>query len=279
MNKAKRSSMLCPNCGRLVSIHEPTCHHCGIARPGAWWNRLLSGWRGDPNRLVLWLIYLNGAMFLISLVLDLRYISVTPNPLSFLSPSTEALVLLGAAGTGTMQGVQGWWTLWAANYLHAGILHIFFNMAALRQLAPLVIREYGPDRMVSIYTIGGVLGFLVSYLAGVRLTIGASAAVCALVGAILYYGRSRGGSYGTALFRQVGGWVLLIFIFGFVVPGINNWGHGGGMAAGILLGYALGYQERKPARLWHKWIAGACALVTLLVLVYAVFTAFLIRFS
>jgi rhomboid protease GluP len=120
---------------------------------------------------------------------------------------------------------------------------------------------------------------LVSYLAGVRLTIGASAAVCALVGAILYYGKSRGGIYGTALFKQVGGWVLFIFIFGFIVPGINNWGHGGGMAAGLLLGYALGYQERRSVRLWHKWMAGACVLATLLVLVYAVVTAFLIRLS
>jgi rhomboid protease GluP len=233
--------------------------------------------RRDPRQLVLWIIYINVAMFVLALLMDLKYISIAPHPLSFLSPSIDALVLLGAAGTGTIQGAHGWWSLLAANYLHAGILHIFFNMAALRQLAPLVIREYGSERMVIIYTIGGVLGFLLSFLMGVRLTIGASAAVCALVGAILYYGKSRGGIYGTALFKQVGGWVIFLFIFGFLVPGINNWGHGGGMAAGLILGYVLGYQERKPVRLWHKWIAGLCALSTVLVLMYAVATAFLIR--
>ena len=220
--------MLCPNCGLLINTNEPRCHHCGIAKPGAWWNRLLSGWRQDPKKIVQWIIYTNAAMFVVSLLVDLKYISTAPDPLSFLSPSIDALAALGAAGTITIQGAHGWWSLLAANYLHAGILHIFFNMAALRQLAPVVIREFGLERMITIYTLGGVLGFLISYLAGVRLSIGASAAVCALVGAILYYGKSRGGTYGTALFKQVGGWVAFIFIFGFIVPGINNWGHGGG---------------------------------------------------
>lgn len=267
--------MLCPACGRLININEPHCHHCGMARPGAWWNRYLTAWHRDPRRLVLGVIYLNGAMFIIALLFDLRFISIAPQPLSFLSPSTDALIMLGATGTSAIHGAYGWWSLLAANYLHAGILHIFFNMAALRQLAPVVIREYGSDRMIIIYTLGGLLGFLLSVMAGVRLTIGASAAVCALVGAILYYGKSRGGTYGTALYKQVGGWVLFIFIFGLIVPGINNWGHGGGMAAGILLAYLMGYQDRKAARPWHKWLSGICIMSTLLVLLWAVVTAFL----
>ena len=115
MNKSQRSSILCPNCGRLVSIDEPNCHHCGIARPGAWWNRLFATLGRSPRQLVLWIIYINAAMFAISLLLDLGYISIAPHPLSFLSPSIEALVLLGAAGTGTIQGAHGWWSLLAAN--------------------------------------------------------------------------------------------------------------------------------------------------------------------
>jgi rhomboid protease GluP len=97
------------------------------------------------------------------------------------------------------------------------------------------------------------------------------------VGAILYYGKSRGGTYGTALYKQVGVWVVFLFVFGFLVPGINNWGHGGGIAAGLLLGFLLGYQERRPERLWHKWMAAICAVSTLLVLIWAVFSALLQR--
>ena len=140
----------------------------------------------------------------------------------------------------------------------AGFFTSLFNMLALRQISPLVIREYGTHRMIVIYTLSGVFGFLVSYLAGVSLTIGASAAVCGLIGAALYYGKRRGGTYGQAVYRQVGGWALGIALFGLAMPGINNWAHGGGMAAGILLGLLMGYHERKKENLRHRLAAGLC---------------------
>ena len=121
--------------------------------------------------------------------------------------------------------------------------------------------------------------FRSSYLAGVHFTIGASAAVCALVGAAIYYGKSRGGTYGRQVFQQVGGWALSIFVFGLLVPGINNWAHGGGMATGILCGLLLGYQENRREMLNHRLLGGACVLGTILVLFWAVVTAVFYRFS
>jgi rhomboid protease GluP len=150
-------------------------------------------------------------------------------------------------------------------------------MVALRQLAVVVNREFGVYRMLVIYTLGGVIGYWISYLAGIAFTIGASASVCGLVGAILYYGKSRGGIYGRNLYRQIAVWVVFLFIFGLLVPGINNWGHGGGILAGIGLGYLLGYQERKRENLFHKILAGACAVATVLVLIWAVSTAVVYR--
>jgi rhomboid protease GluP len=179
-------------------------------------------------------------------------------------------VLLGATGTIPIDHLHRWWSLVSANYLHGGIFHILFNMLALRQIAPLVLREYGVNRMVILYTLSGVIGFFVSYLAGVMLTIGASAAVCGLIGATLYYGKSRGGAYGQAIYRQIAGWALGILVFGFLIPGVNNWGHGGGIGAGIVLGLLLGYQERKRERLFHKTLAGICVLLTVMILVWAV---------
>jgi rhomboid protease GluP len=156
-----------------------------------------------------------------------------------------------------------WWSPLSANYLHGSILHILFNMLALRQLGPLVVEEYGVYRMFIIYTLGGIFGFLVSYLAGVPLTIGASAAIMSLIGAILYFGKSRGGAYGQIIFRQIGGWVIGIFLFGLLVPGINNWGHGGGILGGAILGFFLGYQERRRENLLHKLLAVLCIIVTI----------------
>ncbi len=195
------------------------------------------------------------------------------NPLTFLSPSDTSLFLLGATGTVPIDKYHRLWTLVSASFLHGGILHIFFNMAALRQLGAVVTREFGVYRMFVIYTVSGIAGFLISYLAGIAFTIGASASVCGLVGALLYYGKSRGGIYGSNLYRQISIWVIFLFVFGFIVPGINNWGHGGGILAGIILGYLLGYLEKKKENLIHKMLAGACGVVTLAVLIWAVGTA------
>lgn len=195
------------------------------------------------------------------------------NPLTFLSPSDTSLFLLGATGTVPIDKYHRLWTLISASYLHGGVLHIFFNMAALGQLASVVDREFGVYRMFVIYTVSGIIGFSISYLAGVALTIGASASVCGLVGAALYYGKSRGGIYGRNLYRQISIWIILLFVFGLIVPGINNWGHGGGILAGIIFGYLLGYQEKKRENIIHKILAGVCAVVTLAVLIWAIGTA------
>ncbi len=224
----------------------------------------------DPYVLIKSIISVNVAIYVISLLLNPKGFGLALNPLTFLSPSGPILELLGATGRAPIDADQRYWTLVAANYLHGSILHIFFNMAALRQLGLLVAREYGVYRMFIIYTLGGIIGFVVSYLASVSWTIGASAAVCGLAGALLYYGKSRGGIYGRTLYKQIGIWVILLFIFGILIPVINNWGHGGGIAAGIGLGFLLGYQERKKENRFHKLLAGSCAVLTLVILGWAV---------
>jgi len=209
-------------------------------------------------------------MFVISLLLNPRSTGFSSSPFYFLSPSNNSLLLLGATGTIPIDSLHRWWTLVSANYLHGGILHILFNMMAFRQIAHLVLREYGAYRMIILYTLSGVTGFLVSYLAGVTFTIGASAAVCGLIGTMLYYGKSRGGVYGQAIYKQIGGWALGLFLFGLLMPGINNWGHGAGICAGVVLGFLLGYQERVRENLFHKILAGVCVVSTLVILGWAV---------
>jgi rhomboid protease GluP len=209
-------------------------------------------------------------MYVISLLLNPWSTGLSLNPFSFLSPENKSLLLLGATGTIPIDHLHRWWTLVSANYLHGGVLHILFNMVAFRQIAHLVLREYGTYRMLILYTLSGVTGFFVSYLAGVSFTIGASAAVCGLIGATLYYGKSRGGVYGQAIFRQIGGWAFGLFLFGLLVPGVNNWGHGGGICAGVILGLLLGYQERARENLYHRILAGVCVALTVLILAWAV---------
>jgi len=265
-----KNSLLCPNCRRLISRDERICPYCGTGHPGSWWknNRLMAG-LSDESRLVSLILYANVGMYILSLLLNPRAAGMAINPFDFLSPDSRSLLILGSTGTVAIFELQRWWSLVSANYLHGSLLHILFNMMALRQLGPLVIREYGAHRMLTIYTLGGVAGFVLSFLAGIRFTIGASAAVCSLIGAMLYYGRSRGGTYGRAIYSQIGGWAVSIFVFGLLVPGINNWGHGGGMAAGAMLGLLLGYRERRRENILHKFLGAGCALLTVLVLAWA----------
>ena len=279
MQGDRRKSILCPHCSKLISADERSCPHCGVSRPGARWKNLpITRGLLQSDQLIKTIIYANVGMYLISLLMNPTRMGLSANPFMFLSPSNGALLLLGSTGTIPIDQGHRWWTLVSANYLHGGILHIVFNMIALYQIGPLVLREYGANRLIGLYTLGGIFGFLVSYFAGVRLTLGASAAVCSLIGASLYYGKSRGGAYGQAIYKQISGWVLVLFLFGFLVPGINNWGHGGGIVGGIVLGYFLGYHERTRENLFHKSLATVCVVLTVAVLAWAILSSVYYRF-
>ena len=270
MNRPARSSILCPNCRRLISADEPRCPHCGEIRPGSRLkNNFFTRYLGQSDQLVRTIIIANVGMFFLSLFLNSRMPGLSMNPFHVLSPENRSLLFLGATGTIPIDRFGRIWTVLSAMYLHGGLLHIVFNMLALSQLAPLAIREYGGYRTICIYTLGGMAGFWISYRAGVTFTIGASGAVCALIGALLYYGLSRGGLYGQALFKQIGAWAVGIMLFGFMVPGINNWAHGGGLLAGAALGFFLGYQERRKEGCLHRILGYGCAGVTMVILAYA----------
>ena len=280
MTQTGRTSILCPSCRRLISSYETQCPYCGTARPAAWWRRLVpENLMADPADAVNIIMYVNIALFVYSLFLGFQASDVSMNPLMFLSPSSQSLLMLGATGTIPIMHFHWWWTLISASYLHGGLLHIFFNMMALRQIAPFVISEYGFNRFFIIYTATGVAGFFLSYLAGIPFTIGASASICGLIGATLYYGKSRGDIFGENIYKQVMGWVIGLAIFGFLVPGINNWGHGGGLAGGIALGFLLGYDGKKRETGLHRTLAMLCIILTVGILVWAVFQSLYFQFA
>ncbi len=268
----KRTSLLCPNCRKLISADEPKCPYCGLSNPGAqnFFFGNLSGLSLDITRTI---IYINVGFYILSLFVGASGISLAADPFTFLSPSQEGLFILGATGRIPIAGFGRWWTLIAASYLHGGLMHIAFNMLALMQLGPFVRQEFGFNRFVIIYTVTGIIGFFLSFLAGVPITIGASASLCGLIGAIVYYGKSRGGFYGEAIYKQAMGWIVGLIIFGLLVPGINNWAHGGGVISGIGCAWLLGYREQRREGIMHRVLATGCVVLTVLVLLWAVIQA------
>jgi rhomboid protease GluP len=262
-----RKSILCPNCRKLISRDEPACPYCGLIRPGLHntagvIRKIFLG--SDPVRTI---IYVNIALYVLSLILG--GIS-TEGSFNFLSPSSQSLFLLGASGTIPVIGAHRYWTLISASFLHGGILHIAFNMMALYQLGPFVLREFGFHRFINLYIITGICGFAVSVLFGVPFTIGASASICGLIGAIIYFGKSRGDHYGEIIYKEAMGWVVGLIVFGLIFSGINNWAHGGGILSGIGLAFLMGYNDNKQESAWIKLLAYACILITVLVLIWAV---------
>lgn len=232
----------------------------------------------QARHLIRGIIAVNAFMFLASLVISGRQISFSINPLQALAPSTDTLIFMGATGTVPITAYQEWWSLLTAGWLHGSLLHIIFNMTALVQIGYLVTATFGVHRMFIIYTFSSLAGFYLSFVAGVEVTIGASAAICGLIGATLYYGKSRGGDFGQAVYKQTMGWVLSLIVFGLAIPGINNWGHGGGLVAGAATAWALGYHENKKESSWHFMLSVLLMVITLLFLVWSVVTALMLSF-
>src|SRR5258708_37526530 len=87
-----------------------------------------------------------------------------------------------------------WWRLVTAMFLHAGLVHIGFNMMALMQFGPALEELYGSARYLFFYVVTGMFGFLVSAALG-NYSLGASGALLGLVGLMLAVTTKRGGSY------------------------------------------------------------------------------------
>jgi len=271
--RRRSGSSLCYACGKLNRVDAAVCFHCGARAPGLW------GFGGSIGSLVRGLdwsravIVLCVVVYVASLLLDLPAAMRMRGVFNFLSPSSAALNALGM--TGAYAWAHGrWWTLISAIYLHGGLLHLVFNLFWVRQLAPEVEELFGRSRLTVIFTAGGVVGFVVSDLMGVPFSVGASGAIFGLLGALVSYGRTRGGAFGVAIMRQYGHWALILFILGFLMPGVNNLAHAGGFVGGYLAGALLGSRERRPERPAEDIVASVVIVLTVASFVLALWTTF-----
>jgi rhomboid protease GluP len=198
----------------------------------------------------------------------------------FLQPARPALILFGATNPELVSEAGLWWTILSASWLHGSAIHLIFNMLSVRQLAPGVAELYGPGRMVIIYTAGGVAGFALSVLWGIldlppipllgggsqALTMGASACITGLLGAIYYYGHRSGSGIARSYATQS---IIFVLIQGVFLRGIiNNLAHIGGIIGGYAAARFL--DPLKPERVDHIVIALICLGASLLSVVISV---------
>lgn len=249
--------VLCTNCRKLISSEEKVCPHCGAKNPTAMAGTLSLLTKGKLD-LTLVLINVSGVLYAVSIIADPSALTAVDlssvwGLLSFGSPTAGGLYLLGMTG-GLAWSCGHWWTLLTATVLHGSLLHIFFNLYWLRLLGPLTQAEFGPVRFILIYFLTGVSGFLLSNLWQAPPTIGASCSIFGLMGALIVYGRRRGGQFGQRLSQQITAWALITFLISFAIPHVNNAGHIGGFIGGLALG-ALFPARPVPAGRWLQLAA------------------------
>ena len=238
-----QGSVVCAQCGKLVGINEPTCPYCGAWRPGLYgWAPVLRTLIGARLDLMTLIVGACVTLYALSLLLQPEAITQARGLLSFLSPGSRALYQLGMTNGALVFEFGWWWTLLTAIYLHGGLLHIFFNVMWIRNLGPAATEVYGPARTFVLFNVAGAFGFLVSNFMSGGPTIGASGAVFGLLAALIVYGRKRGSSMMT---QQLWQWAIILAIFGFIVPNVNNWAHGGGFAGGWVAAHVMGFSDEQ----------------------------------
>jgi rhomboid protease GluP len=221
-----------------------------------------------PGELVRFLGTTNVMLFITALLIAPQTVNYTLNPSVFLSPGTNVLFKLGASGTLPVFADDRWWTLITANYLHGSLLHLIFNVSSLNSVGKITISIYGPTRLFLVYFGGGVAAMGVSSMAGIPLTIGASGAICALIGAMSYDDwRANKGNLKMRI-TSVGVWIVFIALIGLTLPNVNNWAHAVGFASGFLLGWGVWPRTTQKDDSLFRFAAGSCMLLTIATLVY-----------
>ncbi len=243
---------MCPSCGSLVGVRDDRCYSCGRANPGLWGFAPALRRLGADLGFVPLVIGASSVLYVLTLLASGNQIEIFGGGFSILAPSLPALFLFGASGAVPVFGMGRWWTVLSATWLHGGLLHIFFNMYWVRLLGPATVDVIGPARTMIVYVIAGVCGFLLSsvmgtvalpipLLRGASFTIGASASIFGLLGAMVQYGRL--GS--PAIRREAVSYAAILFVFGLIMPGVDNFAHAGGFLGGYLTSAMLKPMSRE----------------------------------
>jgi rhomboid protease GluP len=168
----------------------------------------------------------------------LQFLSVSIH--GYAVPGVDWLEIYGARFNEAIRAGE-WWRFITPVFLHGSPMHIFFNMYALLSVGTFLEKQFGHGRFVSLYFLaafsGNVFSFLFAREGG--FSVGASTAVFGLIAAeyvFFYQNRELFGNFA----RQAMGNTLVIIIINLFIglsPGIDNWGHIGGLLGGAMFAW------------------------------------------
>ncbi|HLK70133.1 MAG TPA: rhomboid family intramembrane serine protease [Bryobacteraceae bacterium] len=265
---------MCPHCRAFITTRDRTCPYCGeTVGP-----RVADQRDSSPIGGLIPQVRFNTIIILVinfGLFLATSLYSMNSGRGSAMGLDGLTLIEFGAMYSQLIHGGE-WWRLVTAGFLHGGLIHILMNSWVLFDLGAQVEEIYGASRMLTIYFVSSTFGFYVSSLMKPGPSIGASAALCGLIGAMLALGvRDRSG-YGAAIRAVYIRWIVYILLFSFL-PGVDMAAHVGGLAGGFGLAYLAGdprHSSTATERLWRV-AAFCCILITVasFLMMYLWFTA------
>jgi len=136
------------------------------------------------------------------------------------------------------------WRFITPVFLHGSLMHIFFNMYALLSIGSFLERQFGHGRFALLYFLGAFSGNVFSFLLTGEsgYSVGASTAVFGLVAAEVVFFYQNRKLFGGAARQAIGNAVFIIAINLFIglSPGIDNWGHVGGLLGGAIFTWFAG---------------------------------------
>jgi rhomboid protease GluP len=173
-------------------------------------------------------------------------------------PDVQTLAQVGGSARILTFGEGELWRLVTATLLHGGIAHILLNGLALWNLGGQLEGITGAQEVVTTFAVTGICGSLLSAAFGPSnvVSIGASGAIFGLLGFLVTNGTHNLQQVSSQLRRNASNLVLMLGI-GLLIPGIDNWGHAGGLLSGLVLGYVY----RRPSRGTRTALALASAAV------------------
>ena len=236
---------MCPQCRAFISSDDKTCPYCnepvGTRAASVAPRDAFASMVPEHSTITLLFLLLNAAFWIASVIVSAN--QGNSNPLMNLDSRT--LILLGAKWRPEILYGGQWWRLLTAGFLHGGAMHIIMNGMSLYQVGRHFEDYLGPVRLFLVYVVATIGGFGLSLYTSGALSIGASAAIAGLIGALYASSRFPGSPTATGQ-KLYGYWTLGLLIVGFLgnwsnMMHIDNAAHIGGWVAGYLLIWAAGF--------------------------------------
>ena len=131
-------------------------------------------------------------------------------------------------------------------FLHANIIHLFFNMSALNSIGSQLEGFIGRTKFLIVYLLSGLIGGLLTVaLHGTEYVgVGASGAIFGLLGSLLYFGYHYRVYLGQVMKSQIIPVIIVNLAIGFMFPNIDNFAHIGGLLGGVTVTMGIGIAHK-----------------------------------